>query len=66
MLLISSRASGLIPEFGIESSVALVVLVWRLCDGSISWFLDANRTAGCADSSCGAADGLTDRASATC
>ena len=36
ILLISSRASGLISVFGIESSVAKVVLDWRLWDGSIS------------------------------
>jgi hypothetical protein len=57
MLLISSRASELISEFGIESSVANVVLACRLCEGSISRFLDANRTAGRAEGSRDAADG---------
>lgn len=57
MLLISSRASELIAESGIESSVANVVLACRLREGSISTFLDAKRTAGKAEGSCDDAGG---------
>lgn len=59
MLLISSRASRLIAEFGIESSVSIVVLACRLCEGSISMFLEANRTAGWAKGSFDNAGGGT-------
>lgn len=65
ILRISSRAFGLISEFGTESSVARVVLVWRLRDGSISWFLEAKRTAGCTVGSCDAAGGANGGTSAS-
>lgn len=61
ILLISSLGAGLISCSGIDSSVAAVEVVWRLCTGSISWFLDANRTAGCSVDSSAAAGARKDR-----